>query len=197
MIVDVDICNKALKYVGADSISSLDDNTANARECKASYDPARDSVLTDFPWEFATFIVQPTLIASETLVGWSYLYALPAKCLAVRKLFIDDSSTNPDPIEHRECISPSTLRRAVAVNFEDPYLEYTHQITDPKLWSTKFADTLALRIAAEIGVRVTGRKEEAAEAANRYSNMVSEAKRLDAASANIKKTKTSSYENAR
>ena len=197
MISEVDICNKALNYLQAGAISSLEDNTASAIACRAVFDTMRDSVLADYPWGFATFIEVPTLIASEILIGWSYLYATPIKCLSIRKVFIDDASTNPDPIEYRECLSPTTEVKAIAVNYEDPYVEYTRQITDPAIWSVKFADVLSLRLAAEIGARITGKTEAATEAANRYSLSIGEAKRLDGGSKNVSKTKTSSYENAR
>ena len=197
MISDVDVCNKALNYLQAGKIESLEDNTAPAIACRTVFDTMRDSVLADYPWSFATSIVLPVLIASEVLIGWEYLYAMPLDCLAIRKLFLDDSSTDPEPIEFRECLSPSTEVRAIAVNFEDPYLEYTRQIVDPALWSVKFSDVLALRLAAEIGARITGKQEYATEATNRYGLAISEAKRLDGGSKRVDKVRTSSYEESR
>lgn len=197
MISDVEICNIALNYLQAGPISSMEENSPNAEACRTVFDSMRDSVLADHPWGFATFIETPTLIASEILTGWEYLYAKPTKCLAIRKLFLDDSSTDPDPIEYRECISPTTLVAAIAVNYEDPFLEYTRQITDPTLWSMKFAEALSLRLAAQIGERVTGKADTANLLANRYGLALSEAKRQDAKSKNVTKTRTSSYEDVR
>jgi hypothetical protein len=197
MISDVDVCNKALNYLQAGSISSLEDNTAKARACLAVFDTIRDSVLADYPWSFATHIEVPELIVDEVLVGWLYLYAIPAKCLAIRKIFVDTSVPNPDPIEYEECVSPSTLKRAVAVNYEDPYMRYTRQIVNPALWSVKFSDAMAMRLAAEIGATITGKQEAATEAANRYGTIVSEAKRLESETKHVEKTRTSSYEDAR
>jgi hypothetical protein len=161
------------------------------------YDATRDGVLADYPWAFATFIEQPTLIASEILVGWEYLYTVPVKCIAIRKLFLDSSSTDPDPIEHRLCISPDTEVAAIATNDADPYLEYTRRVTDPALWSVKFAESLALRLAAAIGERLTGKESIAKTLLDRYSLSISEAKRQDAIAKRTVKTKTSSYEDAR
>ncbi len=197
MISEVDVCNRALKYLSAGRIDSLEDNTAKAKACLTVFYSVRDSVLADYPWSFATHILQPTLINSEILVGWLYLYAIPANCLAIRKLFLDTSSTNPDPIEYEECVSPTTLVRAVAVNYEDPYLRYTRQIADPSLWSVKFADVLSMKLAAEIGPEVTGKQEAGTEAAKQYRAMVSEAERLEDSTKHIDKIRTSSYEDIR
>lgn len=197
MITDVDVCNVALSHLQAGTINTLEDDSANAKTCRNVFDATRDAVMVDYPWAFATFIEIPTLISGEVFIGWSYLYAVPIKCLLIRKLFVDDSSTDPEPIEHRLCISPETLVPAIAVNYEDPYLEYTRLVVDPRQWSVKFAETMALRLAATIGLRLTGKEAIATELANRYNGVISEAKRQDAIAKHTVKTKTSSYEDAR
>lgn len=202
MITVVDICNKALNYLQARPIQTIDDNTEEAIRCKAVFDIVRDTVLADHEWEFATYFEDElTLIVDETIPGWDYLYEIPLDCLAIRKLFIDDASTDPDPIEHRRCISPDTLEPAIAVNIESPILEYTMQVTDPKYWTTSFAEALSLKLASEIGAPLTGKSELATQALNLYAIRISEAKRLDAGDRNTEETRktkrTSSYEDSR
>ena len=53
MATAVSICNQALSLVGANSIISLDDNTTEARLCKAIYEPVRDALLEEHAWTFA------------------------------------------------------------------------------------------------------------------------------------------------
>lgn len=197
MITDVQICNIALSHLQAGSIETLDDNTANAKACLTHFDAMRDQVLADYPWQFATFIEVPELIVDEVLIGWSYLYKKPLKCMAIRKLFTDASTNDPEPIDFEECLSPQTLVPAIAVNFPDPYLKYTRQVIDPKIWSVKFGEVLALRLAATIGMRLTGKETLATELLNRYGAAISEAKRQDGQTKKVEKRRHSSYEDAR
>jgi len=50
----INVCNQALSLVGADgNISSLSEDTQNARICNLWFNDSRDYLLTSFPWKFA------------------------------------------------------------------------------------------------------------------------------------------------
>lgn len=53
MLSPTDICNAALVKLGASTITSLDDPSDRARSAKATYFINRDSLLRQFPWNFA------------------------------------------------------------------------------------------------------------------------------------------------
>lgn len=197
MISPEDVCNKALNYLEVTPISSLDENSIAAIRLKSVFDTVRDEVLAGFPWRFATFFEQPDLIADETIPGWAYLYAIPLKCLSIRKVFLDDTVPDPEELDYRQCISPESLRAAIAVNETDPWIEYTRQVTDPKYWTAPFAGAFSLRLAAEVGAVLTGKPEKSTAALQQYVLMISEAKRLDANAEKVDLTKPSSYESAR
>lgn len=192
-----DICNKALNFLEVSPISSIDEGSAEAIRCKSVYDSVRDSVLQDHWWQFATYFESLTAIASETVAGWTYLWVYPVKCITIRKVFLDDGSTNPDAMEYMQCLSPQTFKNAIATNENNPEICYTYQVTDPKHYDPKFVECLALRLAAEIGPAITGNSSKATEAMNRYSLAISEAKRLNAGNKNIVKTEDPSYLTAR
>ena len=60
MSARIDICNVALvSMLGANSINSLDDDSDEARAMKFCYYIARDAVLEDANWTFATKRFQP------------------------------------------------------------------------------------------------------------------------------------------
>jgi hypothetical protein len=197
MISDEDICNKALNYLQVKPIQSLDEGSVEAVRCKSVYASVRDAVLRAHNWPFATFFEQPALITSQTVPGWAYLYTYPLKCLAVRKVFIDTASTDPDEIDHRQVVSPQTIKRAIATNIPDPWLEYTRQIVDPVFFDSLFAEALALKLAAEVGPVLTGNTTMSSQAMNLYVNAISEAKRITGQDKRTTKTKVSSYENVR
>ena len=48
MASTVDMCNSALNLLGASTISSLTEDTKNARLCNQRYEPIRDRVLNRY-----------------------------------------------------------------------------------------------------------------------------------------------------
>ena len=53
MATQVDICNLALRRLGAQTISSITEGTKNADHCSAFWEYVLDEVLEDYPWNFA------------------------------------------------------------------------------------------------------------------------------------------------
>ena len=56
---DVSICSKALLKIGAQTITSFEDGTAEAEVAANLYPLVRDSLLSAYPWSFA--IMQPPI----------------------------------------------------------------------------------------------------------------------------------------
>ena len=46
----IEICNSALLQLGAQAITSLTENSKNARLCNARFNTVRDSVFRSHPW---------------------------------------------------------------------------------------------------------------------------------------------------
>lgn len=188
-----DICNDALTILGAGLISSIDDGTPEARQCRAVYDTVRDSVLEEAWWQFATFFSQPELITSEVVPGWEYLYAMPDRCITARNVFDDTGLTIQPPIEFLQCIAPQTTVRAIATNILDPWVEFTYRVTDPSFYSPKFAECLALKLAAKIGPAITGNDAASKVALTLYGTQISEAKRLNGTAKHVVSTVEPTY----
>ena len=53
MATQVNICNLALRRMGAREITAIDDGTKNADHCSAFWDYVLDEVLDDYAWNFA------------------------------------------------------------------------------------------------------------------------------------------------
>jgi hypothetical protein len=53
MATQVNICNLALRRLGAREITAIDDGTKNADHCSAFWDYILDEVLDDYAWNFA------------------------------------------------------------------------------------------------------------------------------------------------
>jgi len=77
----VDICNLALMHLGTNStISSLSEQSPEARACARVYDTARDATLRDHNWNFATRYISLAAIGNAPQ-GWQYRYQYPHDCM--------------------------------------------------------------------------------------------------------------------
>ena len=80
---EVDISNMALGWLGADRITSLDDESVEAQLCKLNYPRSRDVVLEDVEWTFAVrrFILSPDPVVP--LFNWGKKFLIPTEVLRV------------------------------------------------------------------------------------------------------------------
>ena len=82
----IGLCNHALVLCGASPITSLTQDTANARALNTIYENARKGFLTECRWTFA--LTRSTLSTSATVMPWlhseeGYVYNRPTDALRV------------------------------------------------------------------------------------------------------------------
>lgn len=141
MASQVTICNLALLKFGDKSIASIDDETAEARACKALYDMERNMLLYSHPWNFAMKRAELVQLGTDPAFEYDYQYALPNDCLRAWELY---SSTANWVIEG--CV--------LLTNEDEVYLRYIAKITDPTYYSPLFIDCLALKLGAELATKL-------------------------------------------
>ena len=86
-----DICNMALNHIGKGTITSLHEDTEEARTCKVHYDLQRKVLLRSYNWSFALKTAELAQI-DTTVPGWDYVYAYPNDCVMARKIFNRDNT---------------------------------------------------------------------------------------------------------
>ncbi len=79
----IDLCSRALLKVGANSISSFEDGTAEAEIAASLYPTVRDSLLSAHPWNFATTQQRLTMLATPPIADFQSAFQLPADCIRV------------------------------------------------------------------------------------------------------------------
>lgn len=199
---EVTICNLALAYMGITRqledagdglIASVTKTSDNVRMCQLFYEPARDAVLSDFPWPFATKFVLLTLASDgtgEVWEGeWDNAYDYPADCLVVRK-FLTTGLTVANPwawwgTTHHDAISPPFAIRVfngaqcifTDVQEDLANIEYTAKITDATLYPVRFGMALARRLAFEISTALRVTPEIARAALQLYQLEIDAARR--------------------
>jgi hypothetical protein len=152
----VDICNLALRQLGARRITSLSDSTEEARACNDVYESLRDDLLRSHPWNFAVY--RASLASSSDSDQWEfdYSYPLPSDCLRV--IAVEDDHSFIWQVE----------KRRIVTNQGGPLrIKYIAKETDPNQFDVSFMKCLALYIAAELAERLTNSntKRQLAEAA--------------------------------
>lgn len=79
----ISLCSKALIKVGANGITSFDENTAEARVASQLYGMVRDGLLSSYPWRFATAQQELNQLVAEPTADYKYAFALPLDLLRI------------------------------------------------------------------------------------------------------------------
>lgn len=148
----VELANMALTKLGEARISSLTESSEAAVLCNQFYGKARDAILEVYDWSCASERQQLAEVAGDTLSQYEYRYQLPTdpKCLVPRQL-LDCSETDKwyasdQPYEiHGEYLY---------TDLDDAGLRYTARLTSPVRLSSWLAETIATKLAIDIGYKL-------------------------------------------
>lgn len=166
----VSISNLALTILGADRITSLEDDAENARRLLAIYDDVLKDVLRAHPWNFAIMRAQLARLATTPLFEYDYEYQLPGNCLRVLSVSDGTNVVTDFKIEGRKllCDGTTIMIKGIA------------NITDPNQYTSQFIYVLSSRLAAEIAYAVTNNKATAEQMFELYLTRLQESKAADA-----------------
>ena len=155
-MTSTDICNIALAYIAKNRITSLDDNTEEARQCKLFYNHCRKQLLRSYTWGFAR---KHTVLAklTDTVRGWLYVYAYPRNCLAVRFVYNKEGAAvkETDREQFEICITTSNVQ-AICCDIENALMEYTVDVIDSSVFSDDFVEALSRLLSSKIALKLTG-----------------------------------------
>lgn len=164
---EVQICNNALIKLGADTITSLSDNTKSARLCNTMYSIVRDEVLRSHLWNFAIGRQQLSQLSTAPSFEFSYQYQLPTDCLRAVRLY---NSVEPFRVEGRKLLTDSNSVSLIYIKKE----------TDVGLYDSVFSDILATKLASEIAYSITKNSGLSQSLKQEYDIKLKHAKRFDA-----------------
>lgn len=174
----VSICNKALDHArSSEVITSIDERTKEARACKKWYEHARDTVLEDFPWPFATSFVDLALVEEEPNTDWQFSYRYPQNCARVRKILnpagrlhvgqVLDTvfplvlpAMGADPARIPFTLGFDDQGKLIYTDMDEASAEITGIVTNPTFFSSKFVECLSWKLAALIAPGLTRGDQE-------------------------------------
>lgn len=143
-ITKTDLVNKALTLVGASPVTSIDDDTNNARIVSRVYEQALRSILSECKWNFATKRALLSVSADE--MAWTYsgettVYVKPSDMI---RIFGTSSST---------AIWREELDYIIA-DTADLGLIYTYYLDTPSKYSSVFVDAFIDKLCSDIAYMI-------------------------------------------
>ena len=170
MASKVEICNLALSHVGAYRISSLSESTKEAKECNAFYSLALRAVLEDHNWSFARKRLTMALLTT-TYSGWDYAYQYPTDCVCPRYItdvvgtstgtsydIDEDTYKAVGKVKYEVAADSALTSKVILTDKKSAELVYTANVTDTNMFTSKFVDAFALRLAAYLAQPLKGKE---------------------------------------
>jgi len=155
---EVDICNMALGWIGADRITSLDDDSTQANLCKLNYPRSRDAVLETRQWQFALRREELAPDPVPPAYYWGQRFQVPTDVLRVISVDQPASSGSDELISgivHPEQIPWEIQGNYILCNFEVISVLEIVRVTATASFSEGFAHALAARLAADLSIPIT------------------------------------------
>ena len=144
---EVEIANSALVKIGAERISSFEENSKRARVVSAQYPLSRDALLRMYRWNFAIERVTLAPEATGPAFGFTNRFLLPHDALHFLGIYDEDepqtnytSTRIPHKVEGRYVLSDETSLPVF----------YIKQVTDVIQFDPLFSEALALWLALDV-----------------------------------------------
>ena len=174
MASTVDMCNSALNLLGASTISSLTEDTKNARLCNQRYEPIRNRVFRSHNWNCLIKRVQLAQDSTAPVVEYSYAYTLPVGCLRVLKIHNGSTDSIKSALDYK------IEGRKVVTDETTIYLVYIALITDPNEFDSYLREAISHQLAADICYAITNNSTLANNYMTRADERLREARFIDA-----------------
>ena len=173
------IINGALDLIASNTISSLSDSSSHVgNSMKRNFDVERDSLLREYPWNFAMCRAKLASSSTPPAFRFQYAYELPAGpeppyCLRVWAVGNEESRLDSDVWE--------ISRRRLLTDLEAPLaVRYVGRIVNPALWDPLAVKALEARLAWQAAYLASGSAALAEQMARIYQERLEAAKSVDA-----------------
>ena len=155
------ICNKALVLLGATTITSLDDDTVNARALSKIYETDLRVLLAECKWNFAT---KRAMLAQVSVTqAWEYTnetttFAKPSDCIRIW-------DTNDSSAVWRE------EGDYIIADVSSLGVKYVYYLDDPTKYPSYFVQAFVDLLASSITYLVLNSKTKAIEMFEKYETV--------------------------
>ncbi|OVZ82190.1 hypothetical protein [Yersinia kristensenii] len=174
MASEIEICNIALSRIGnSRTINSLTEKSKEAGVCSLHYEPCRDAVLSDFPWNFAIKRVALADLGNPP-PDWNFSYRYPTDCMRLIEIMVPGIRypTASMRIPFEVGSDAEGTGKILLTNEHDAWLRYVGRVTDVNMFDSLFRDVLSWRLAAEIAMPLAAAGDLGNKALQMYTNII-------------------------
>jgi len=187
----VNMCNSALNLLGASTISSLTEDTKNARLCNQRYEPIRNRVFRSHNWNCLIKRVQLAQDSTGPVVEYTYGYTLPTDCLRVMKIHNGSTDSIASDLDYK------VEGRKIVTDITTIYLVYIALVTDPNEYDTYLREAVSHQLAADICYAITNNSTLANNYMTRADERLREARFIDATENSLDTIEANEFTDAR
>lgn len=169
-----------MDLLGAATITSLTENSKEARLCNRRYETVRDHVLRAHPWNCA--ITRRTLAKDSAApdFGFTNQFTLPTDPYCLRVLSFWNSNVNNDLAPYDSNVMFKIEGRKILSNEGTCKITYIARITDTEQFDTLLSSAIAHRLAGETAYAITGSNGVSQAVMALYNERLKEARGMDA-----------------
>lgn len=132
------------------------EKSKEAAACRQFFEVARDELLRDFPWPFATKFAQLALIVESPTFEYGFAYRYPTDCLFIRRILSGLRNDNRQSRIHYR-VGNDDAGRVIYTDQQNAAVEITTiDAQNPAKWDSDFALALSYRLASYIAPSLTG-----------------------------------------
>ena len=172
------IFNIVLNTLGVSNpLENADSSDNRAILLNNYYKIARDYVLKDFDWNFASTFRELAIIENaDNSSNWEYCYAYPNDCICARDIFEKGSFE----LQKFEISSLSSGEKVILTNVSNPILRYTRRVENEVYFVSEFTMALSYYLASLTSNVITGSSTKGELAFEKYRKTLKRAKTLNA-----------------
>jgi hypothetical protein len=174
----VDVCNIALKRLGADAIVDFSEGSSRASLCSQIYQTTVDRILREFEWNFAQFRVTLAQRADVPAFGYQHMYSLPTVPYCVKVNETDPSDAEYD-VENSADVAGVVQGKVLVTDENQMRIRYTGRIVDVTQWDSSFTDAVAADLAVQMAYPLTENAGLAKEMTSWAANSLQHARSVD------------------
>ena len=193
---EVAICNLALSWLGANLITSFDDDSTESKLCGANYEPLRDAVLEAYQWSFATRRVRYGAAVEDPSEQEDdpyrmFRFKIPPDVLRILKVRQDNDFRNPTHMEWQVELGHILAEQTPV------FAEELVRVSETTQFSVSFTQALAARIAADLAAPITESVSKQETMYALYLTKLGDAKTLDSMQGKSTRIRSSWMKNSR
>lgn len=183
------ICNLALAQLGVDRITSLTDNTTEAKLCNTLYDDVVDEVLIEGPWSRAIRRKALSKTSNTPVYEFDSEFQLPTDPYALRVLSINNETLGQ--IDH--VIESDKLY----IDADAVSIKYIARLTNAGDFGTALTRAIVARLVAELAYPITGSVQVASSLHDRYEQVLARMLAVDGQQGSAEKVITTDLTDVR